>query len=143
MKSLADMGELKTNREIETFTNFLPILNEVTTAREKLFMYGKDRLDKLEWVVLLSLATILMISIMVIRVPNLSSLLLSGILISAVIILLLLLKDLNDLSFGEETISFEPYETIFDVIGMPRFYLKRDIKSKRITPPKDKKYRVG
>ena len=143
MSSLADIKELKTNKEIETFTNLLPILNEVTTAREKLFMYGKDKLDTVEWVVLILLASILIVSLLLVRLPILSSLLLSGTLIFIIVALLLLLRDLNNLTFGEEAISFEPYETIFDVLGVPRFYLKRDIESKRVTPPQGIKYRIG
>lgn len=143
IKSLNEIKELKTNKEVETYTNFLPLLNEVTTAREKLFMYGKDRLNKMEWIVVLFLSAILVFSIFAIRTPDLSSLFLSGTLISTVIILLLILRDLNNLSFGEEMVSFEPYETIFDVIDKPRFYLKRDIKSGRVIPPKNIKYRVG
>lgn len=143
IKSLQEVKELKTNKEVETYTNFLPLLNEVTTAREKLFMYGKDKLNKMEWIVVLFLAIILVFSIFVIRTPDLPSLFLSGTLISTVIILLLILRDLNDLSFGEDMVSFEPYETIFDVIGKPRFYLKKDIKSKRVVPPKGIKYRIA
>ena len=143
MKSLADIKELKSNREIETFTNLLPILNDITTAREKLFMYGKDQLDAIEWIVLVSLASILIIAIVLTRIPLFSSLFLSGTLVIAISALLLLLRDLNNLSFGEQMISFEPYETIFDVLGLPRFYLKRDIKSGRIAPPKNIDYRVG
>ena len=71
------------------------------------------------------------------------SIFLTGALATSIVTLLLILRDLNDLSFGEETVSFEPYETIFDVIEKPRFYLKRDIQSGRIKPPKDKKYRTG
>jgi len=143
IESLEDIKELKTNKEIETYTNFLPLLNEITTAREKLFMYGKDKLSKMEWMVVLLLATIIIFSIFIVRTPDLSSLFLSATLISTVVILLLILRDLNDLSFGEEMVSFEPYETIFDVIGKPRFYLKRDIKSGRAVPSKNIKYRVG
>lgn len=143
IKSLEDIGELQTNKEVETYTNFLPLLNEVTTAREKLFMYGKDKLNKMEWIVVLFLSVILVFSIFAIRMPNLISLFLSGTLISTVAILLLIIRDLNDLSFGEDIVSFEPYETVFDVIGKPRFYLKRDIASGRVTPPKGIKYRVG
>lgn len=143
VKSLKEIKELKTNKEVETYTNFLPLLNEVTTAREKLFMYGKDRLSKMEWTVVLFLSVILVFSIFAVRTPDLSSLFLSGTLISTVIILLLILRDLNDLSFGEEMVSFEPYETIFDVIDKQRFYLKRDIKNGRAIPPKGIKYRVG
>jgi len=143
IESLGELEELKTNKEIETYTNFLPLLNQITTAREKLFMYGKDRLNKMEWLVILFLAAILVFSLFVTRTSDLSSLFLSGTLISTVTILLLILRDLDDLSFGEEMVSFEPYETIFDVIDKPRFYLKRDIKKRRVIPPKDIEYRIG
>ncbi|MCH7604651.1 DUF4239 domain-containing protein [Patescibacteria group bacterium] len=143
IQSLGEVGELKTNRETETYTNLLPLLNEITTARQRLFMYGKDRLSKMEWMVVLFLSAILIFSIFSIRTTELSSLLLSGTLISTVTILLLILRDLNDLSFGEDMVSFEPYETIFDVIGKPRFYLKRDIEAGRVKPPRGKKYRAG
>jgi len=143
IESLKDVGELKTDNEVETYTNMLPLLNEITTAREKLFMDGKDRLSKMEWLVVSSLAITLIFCIFLVRVPMLSSLLLSSTLISAVITLLLILRDLDNLNFGEESVSFEPYETIFDVIDKPRFYLKRDIESGRAVPPKDIEYRIG
>jgi len=143
IESLGEMKEVKTNKEVETYTNFLPVLNEITTSREKLFIYGKDKLSKMEWMVVLFLSAILIFSIFLVRTSDLPSLFLSGTLISTVIILLLILRDLNNLSFGEETVSFEPYETIFDVIGKSRFYLKRDIKAGRVIPPKGIKYRVG
>jgi len=143
IESLKEMKELKTNQENETYSNILPILNEITTSREKLFIYGKDKLSKMEWIVVLFLSAILIFSIFLISTSALPSLVLSGTLISTVIILLLILRDLNDLSFGEGMVSFEPYETIFDVIGKSRFYLKRDIKTGRVVPPKGIKYRVG
>jgi len=143
IESLKDVEELETNNETETYTNLLPPLNDVTTSREKLFMFGKDRLNKLEWAVVLFLSLILIFSIFMIRTPTFSSLFLSGTLISTVTILLLILRDLDDLSFGEDMVSFEPYETIFDVIGKPRFYLKRDIKDGRVVPLKGTKYRTG
>jgi len=142
IESLKDIGELKTDNEVETYTNMLPLLNEVTTSREKLFMYGKDKLSKAEWTVILSLAGILLFSIFYLNTGNPPSILLTGALSSAVIILLLILRDLDNLSFGEEMVSFEPYETIFDVLGKPRFYLKRDIASGRVKPPKGKQYRT-
>jgi len=142
IKSLGDVKELKTIKEDETYANLLPLLNEITTAREKLFMFGKDRLNKMEWGVLLFLTVILVFSLFVIRTPDFSSLFLSGTVISTVIILLLIMRDLDDLSFGEDMVSFEPYETIFDVIEKPRFYLKRDIKKGRVNPPKGTKYRT-
>ncbi|GAG89868.1 unnamed protein product, partial [marine sediment metagenome] len=118
------------------------LLNGITTAREKLFMYGKDRLSKLEWAVVYFLGMILLFSIFYINTGDIASIFLVGTLSSAVVILISILHDLNSLSYGEEVVSFEPYETIFDVIEKPRFYRKRDVKSKRVTLPKDKKYRL-
>ena len=141
--SLKDVGELRSGNEIETYTNMLPLLNGVTTAREKLFVYGKDKLSKAEWIVVVFLAIVLLFSVFYINNGQIFSALLSGTLSSAIITLLLILRDLNDLSFGEQAISFEPYETIFDVIEMPRYYLQRDLRSKRVKPPQDKEYRVG
>ena len=142
IESLKNIGELKTNNETETYTNILPLLNEVTTSREKLFIYGKDKLSKAEWTVIIFLAGILLFSIFYINTGHFSSVLLTGSLASALIILLLILRDLNNLSFGEEMVSFEPYETIFDVLEKPRFYLKKDIASGRVKPPKDKEFRT-
>ena len=143
INSLREVEELKTIKEDETYANLLPLLNEITTAREKLFMYGKDKLNKMEWMVLLFLTGILVFSLFIIRAPGFSSLFLSGTLVSTPIILILILRDLDNLSFGEEMVSFEPYETIFDVIDKPRFYLKRDIETGRVIPPKGIKYRIG
>lgn len=142
IESLKNIGELKTNNETETYTNMLPLLNEITTAREKLFIYGKDRLSKLEWSVIYFLAAILVFSIFFINTHELFSIFLVGMLSSAITILLFILHDLNSLSYGEESVSFEPYETIFDVIEKPRFYRKQDIRNGRVKLPKDKKYRL-
>ena len=106
-------------------------------------MYGKDKLSKLEWLVVWFLSGILIFSIFSIRTPDTLSLLLSGTLIATVLILILIMRDLDDLSFGEDMVSFEPYETIFDVIGTSRFYLEKDIKSGRVKPPEGTKYRTG
>ena len=142
IESLKNIGELKTDVEVETYTNMPSLLNEVTTSREKLFMFGKDRLTKQEWAVIITLSAALLFCIFFIKTAGFSSIFLAGILTSTVFILLSFLHDLDDLSFGEETVSFEPYETIFDVIEKPRFYRKRDLKMGRVTLPKDKKYRL-
>ena len=144
IESLKNAKEAKTNNETETYTNMLPILNEVTTAREKLFMYGKDRLSKLEWTVVYFLGSILLFSVLFINTGDPSAVFFVGTLSSAIAILISILHDLNNMSYGEETVSFEPYETIFDVIGVPRLYRKRDIKAGRVSLPKDKsiKYRL-
>lgn len=143
IESMKDIGELKTNNENETYSNMLSLLNEITTSREKLFMYGADRLSRPEWSVIYFLATIFLFSIFFVNTQEIFSILLVGMLSSAIVILILILHDLNNLSYGEEAVSFEPYETIFDIIEKPRFYRKQDVASGRVILPKDKKYELA
>lgn len=142
VESMEDVGELKTDKEVEIFSNLIPMLNEITTARAKLFMYGKDRLSSSEWFVVYFLAIILLFSIFFINSHDLFSIFLVGMLSSSVIALLFILHDLNDLNYGEETISFESYETIFDTIDKPRYYRKEDVASGRVSLPANKDYRT-
>jgi hypothetical protein len=44
---------------------------------------------------------------------------------SAILILLFVVKDLNNLNFGESAISVEPYERVLDAIGKPRFHRRK------------------
>jgi len=34
----------------------------------------------------------------------------------------MVLRDLNNLNFGESAVSIEPYERVLDAIGKPRYY---------------------
>lgn len=142
LDSLTNIGELKTIKEQETYTNLLPVLSRVAGAREKLIIVGKDRLTKTEWLVVLFLAATLIFNLFYLKEPTLASIIFTGSLTSAVLILTLVLEDLSDLSFGEEIVSVEPYQKIFDAIGKPRFYLKSYIQRGRVHLPEGKEYRT-
>jgi len=143
LDSLKEIKELKTNKESETYSAILSVLGFVSDARKKMTILGQDRLSKAEWTVVLSLSITLIFCLFYLKEPTTTSIVFTGLLTSVTLLLLLILQDLDNLSYGEETISFEPYERIFDVIGKPRFYLKKDVESKRITLPRDKEYRLG
>jgi len=142
LNSLQEVKELKTNKEVETYTNLLPVLSSISEARERLIIVGKDKLTKAEWIVILFLASTLIFSLFYLKEATFTSVVFTGALSSIVIVLVLILQDLSDLSFGEETVSFEPYEKVFDVIGKPRYYLKKDIKSGRVKPRAGLEYRT-
>jgi hypothetical protein len=46
----------------------------------------------------------------------------TGAITSAILILFVVLRDLNNLNFGESAVSIEPYERVLDTIGKPRYY---------------------
>ncbi len=114
-----------TDKENETFTNILVVVSGHSNAREKLVTYGRDKLSWGEWLVILFLGGLLLWSLFYIKDTTMTSIIFTGALSSAILILLFVVKDLNNLSFGESAISIEPYERVLDAIGKPRFYKKK------------------
>jgi len=143
MDGLAEIENPKTNKETETWSNLLAVASAISDAREKLIMLGKDRLGRHEWVVVISLCVTLLGALFYLKTPDFTSSVFTALLASASIVLMIVLHDLSDLRFGEETVSFEPYEKVFDNLGMPRFYLKEHIEEGHVVPPEGVKYEVG
>ena len=124
-KSLKDL-KYSTNKENETYSNILAVYSGHSDAREKLVMYGKDKLSWGEWLVSGFLGLLLLASLFYTKEATLVSNIFTGAITSAILILFVVLRDLNNLNFGENAISIEPYERVLDAIGKPRYY-----KSKR------------
>lgn len=127
-KEFADLGKsleeikYKGDKANETYSNLLNVYNQHSEARENLVMFGKDKLSWGEWLVTIFLGGLLLISLFYIKDNSLISILFTGALTSAVLILFLVLRDLNNLNFGENAVSIEPYERVLDAIGKPRYY---------------------
>ena len=121
------LKELKydTDKENETYSNLLNVYNQHSEARENLVMFGKDKLSWGEWLVSLLLGGLLLASLFYIKDGSLVSIIFTGAITSAILILFLVLRDLNNLNFGEQAVSIEPYERVLDTIGKPRYYKKK------------------
>ena len=106
----------------ETYSNILNVYNQHSTVRENLVMFGKDKLSWGEWLTVLFLGGLLLASLFYIKDSSLTSIIFTGAITSAVLILFIVLRDLNNLNFGENAVSIEPYERVLDAIGRPRYY---------------------
>ncbi len=124
-KSLEEL-QYKGNKANITYSNLLNVYNQHSEARENLVMFGKDRLSWGEWLITFLLGGILLTSLFYIKDSSVTSILFTGAITAAILILFVVLRDLNNLNFGENAISIEPYERVLDAIGKPRYY-----KSKR------------
>jgi len=109
-----------TNKENETYSNILSIISQHSDAREKLVMFGKASLSVGRWLVVLFLGGLLLGSLFYVKDSSLVSIIFTGVLSSAILILLFVLRDLSNLNFGENAVSVEPYERVLDAIGRPR-----------------------
>lgn len=114
-----------TDKENETYASILSVVSGHSDAREKLIMYGKDKLSWGEWLVIFFLGGLLLGSLFYTKDTTMISVIFTGALSSAILILLFVVKDLNNLNFGESAISIGPYERVLDAIGKPRFYKKK------------------
>ncbi len=123
-KSLKEL-KYTSNKENETYSNILSVYSQHSSAREKLVSYGKDKLSWGEWLVVLFLGALLLWSLFYIKGPSTVSIIFTGAVTSAILLLLFVIKDLNNLNFGESAVSIEPYERVLDAIGKPRYFKKK------------------
>jgi len=127
-KEFADLGksleELKYSgsKSNETYSNILNVYNQHSEARENLVMFGKDKLSLGEWLITFFLGGLLLASLFYVKDKSLVSILFTGAITSAIIILFIVLRDLNNLNFGKNVVSVEPYERVLDALGKPRYY---------------------
>ncbi len=106
----------------ETYSNMLLVYNQHSTARENLVLFGKDKLTWGEWASSLMLGVLLLASLFYIKDTSLVSIIFTGAITTAILVLFIVLRDLDNLNFGEQEVSVEPYERVLDSIGRPRYY---------------------
>ncbi len=111
-----------TDKENETYSNILAVYSQHSDAREKLVMYGKDKLSWGEWLVTSFLGILLLGSLFYVKDTSLESIIFTGAISSAILILFIVVRDLNNLNFGENAVSIEPYERVLDAINKPRYH---------------------
>ena len=110
------------SKSAETYAALLGIRSQHSEAREKLVMFGRDNLSWGEWLTTYLLGGLLLVSLFYVKTDSLASILFTGAIASAILILFIVLRDLNNLNFGENAVSIEPYERVLEAIGKPRYY---------------------
>ena len=120
-KSLKEI-QYKGDKSNETYSNILNVYNQHSTARENLVMFGTDKLSVGEWLITLFLGILLLASLLYVKDTSLVSNIFTGSILSAIIMLFIVLRDLNNLDIGESSVSVEPYERVLDAIGKPRCF---------------------
>lgn len=109
------------------YVQILDAENQASNARTKLSSLGKQRLMRLEWVVLISLSTIITTSVLLLRDGSLFFNTLSSIMPPLVILTMMMLDDLDNLRWGTEIVSFEPAQQGLEALNKERFYEQRFI----------------
>jgi hypothetical protein len=118
---------------------FLSACDAAIIATQRQILLVKEKLFISEWMILIGLTSIILVSASVIQYASLIlNVLLHG-LVLVVVLALIIVYELDRLLWSEMFIIAEPLEKCFDLLGVKRFYPDRWLSSK---PDEVKEYRT-
>jgi len=109
--------EYKTDKDGRIFIAMLNNYTAHSDVREKLMIYGRDKLSLGEWVIALLLGVTLLISLYYIKDTSVVSIGFTAAISSAILCLFIVLKDLDDLNYGQINVSNRAYERVLSALG--------------------------
>jgi hypothetical protein len=103
---------------------------------------AKERLLKGEWTILYILSGIIIFCVFYTKVFTLYSIFFTILLATCIVIVMLIIRDLNNLRLKGELLAFESGQQVFDAIGRPRYYYC-EVLAVGLVKPVGKTFRVG
>lgn len=128
----------------QIYDDSLGIVKEIEDARNKSSVIALERLTKGQWGILILLVAIIIFSVFVLRggllYSNVTSVLLSTILI----LVLLIIRDLENFKLAGQTLVIESAQENLEAMGKLRYYHQNDIEAGTvIIPSYVEEYRLG
>jgi hypothetical protein len=125
-------------------SELVTMLEKVEVGRNKISVLADERLSRGHWLVMYILAVLIIVGLYVIDRSSFF-MQVSAVLVSiAMIIVLLIMRDLQDFNFGGKILMEESGEQVFESIGKLRYYNEAFLKEKTVIVPKRiKRYRLG
>lgn len=120
-----DLGQVdlgSTQNLVTMHRQFVATLREAISLRRETIVTGTITVSRLQWLPLLLLATILIVTLFYTKSDSLLSTLLTALLAYSIFLVLYVIKDLSDLKLGGNFLKFETIERVFEYIGKPRYY---------------------
>ncbi len=135
VSSTLDKIQPVNDKNSSVYVQVLDAESQAGNARAKLSSLGKESLMRLEWVVLVSLSTIITSSVILLRDGSLFFNALASVMPPLVILTMMMLDDLDNLRWGTEIVSFEPAQQGLEALNKERFYEKRFIEKGWVEEP--------
>ncbi|MFA6918260.1 MAG: hypothetical protein WC285_05555 [Candidatus Gracilibacteria bacterium] len=139
-----DRLDSATKRDSVVFSAILNFLYQIENYRNKSAVLTVSRLTMGQWSVLLLLAGIIISSVFYIRTPDFYSSAVTVILSTVLVLVLLIMRDLQNFRLTGESPISESGQEVFEYMGKLRYYNKWQIVNGFNTiPAYVKKYRLG
>lgn len=117
-------------------------IDSIVTTRQQLTVLGARTLSTFQWVVLFSLALLVILSLYGLRTGAPFFDIVTVLISSSIVLVLLLIRDLDLYIWNEKTFGFDIFENVLRAIGKLPYYPEESIKKGRIQVT-EKEYRVG
>jgi len=119
-------------------------LAEIEKNRNQESVLSREKMTAGQWTVLLILTGIIVFSLYYLMVPALYSKVITVLHSTVLVLVILMLRDLQNLMHGGEMQLDESGQEVFEVIGKPRYYNKKYLDSGvSVVPEHVKEYRLG
>lgn len=126
------------------FGNMLNYLTAIEIARNQSSVSTRERLTAGHWLILLLLASIIVFCMFFLDLPQPYSQILTVLLSTVLVLVLLIIRDLQNLKLGGYALSIESGQEVFEFIGKLRYYPQFLVNDGTVDIPKSvKEYRIG
>lgn len=140
-----DEVEISNNTKAQNTLSFMAeLLAGIERNRNRSAVLTIERITKGQWAVMCLLAAIILFSVFYLKTPELYSQIIAVILSTTIVLILLIIRDLQNLRLSGSSVLEESGQEIFDYIGKMRYYHKKFIDNGSMKIPKYvKEYRMG
>lgn len=127
----------------EGITQMKWIIRDMPKDREEMYLLEEDKISNLLKVTLFLLASILLFCLFYLRIDTIYSSLITIILSTSIVLVLFLIRDLDELKISNYAVDYGLYFRLFDIINKPRLYTSDAIQNRRLKFPLHGTYRYG
>ena len=141
---LRDHAELAGDNTDSLYDELVLFLSDIEKNRNRESVLSLERMTIGQWGAMVILAGIIVFSLYHLMVPFLYSKVITTLLSTVLVLVLLMLRDLQNLMHGGEMQLDESGEEVLEIIGKPRYYNKKYLDSGiTVIPDTVQEYRLG
>ncbi len=139
-----ELKKIKKNRAEGSFQTILDTLEQIEENRNQNSVLLQEKVTAGQWAILVLLAAVVIFSVYYTKTADLFSHVTITLLSTVLVLVVLVLRDLQNQRLGGAWMLVESGEELFEVIGKLRYYPEKYLKDGSIKIPNNvKKYRVG
>ena len=135
---LLDEVKIIDQKDLTNYRIFYDRINEINELTRKLNSLGRDKFGFLRWLLLGSLAAVIILLTLSVPITNFINIALLMLFPPIIFLVIYTINDYQTMTFHKESTSMEINEKIFDEIGKKRFYKKSRLRFVRVDIRKNK-----